>query len=336
MNKKIFITGVAGFLGSHVADRMIELGYDVVGVDNLVGGFKENINPKVTFFEDDCNNFERMKELMQGCDIVFHAACVAPDSYSLFAPHYITENTFGITISVLSAAAATGAKKFIYCSSMARYGKQPNIPYTEDMECMPSTPYGVAKLASEQVIKQICELNNMEYVILVPHNIVGPRQNYTDPYRNVASIMINRMLQGKQPIIYGDGEQKRSFSFIEDCIYCIERAIIQDNLNGEIINIGPDEDFVTINDLAKEIAKQLNFDLKPIYIKDRPNEVKLAYCSSNKARKLLNYQTSITFENGIKAMIDDIKQKGTKEFIYNYPLEINNSNTPETWKDQTI
>lgn len=336
MNKKIFITGVAGFLGSHVADRMIELGYEVVGVDNLVGGFMENVNPKVQFYKEDCINIEKMKELMRDCDIVFHAACTAPDGFSLFSPHYITQNTFGITTSVLSAAIDNNVKKFIYCSSMARYGKQPKIPYTEDMNCMPVTPYGTAKLASEQVVRQICKLNNINYTIIVPHNIIGPRQNYIDPYRNVASIMINRMLQNKQPIIYGNGEQKRCFSFIQDCIYCIEKVITQDNLNGEIINIGPDEEFITINQLAKEIAKELDFELNPVYVKKRPNEVKFAICSSDKARKLLNYKTKITFETGIKEMIDDIKKKGPKEFEYIYKLEINNENTPETWKNKII
>ena len=336
MNNKIFITGVAGFLGSHIADRMISLGYEVVGVDNLVGGFIENVNPKVKFYKEDCSDFEKMKEIMQGCDIVFHAACIAPDGYSLFSPYYITENTFGITMSVLSSAAANGVKKFIYCSSMARYGKQSIIPYTEDMECMPATPYGVAKFASEQIIKQICELNNIYYTILVPHNIIGPRQNYIDPYRNVAAIMINRIMQGKQPIIYGDGEQKRCFSFVQDCVYCIERTIIQDNLNGEIINIGPDEEFVTINELVKEIAKNFDFHLEPIYVKDRPNEIKLARCSSDKARRLLNYQTKMSFEDGIKEMIQDIKARGPQKFRYNYPLEIDNQNTPETWKKQIL
>lgn len=333
---KIFITGVAGFLGSHLADRMIELGYEVVGVDNLVGGFIENVNPKVKFFKADCNDFEKMKELIKGCDIVFHGACTAHDGFSLFAPHYITENTFGITMSVLSAATANRVKKFIYCSSMARYGRQPNIPYTENMECMPSTPYGVAKYASEMVIRQICELNDINYTILVPHNIIGPRQNYIDPYRNVAAIMINRMLQDKQPIIYGDGEQKRTFSFISDCIYCIERVVLQDNLNGEVINIGPDEEFVTVNELAKEIAKNLNFDLNPIYVADRPNEIKLAECSSEKARSLLGYKTKTSFAKGIKEMVQDISLKGTKDFRYNYEIEIDNEHTPETWKKREI
>ena len=334
--KRIFITGVAGFLGSHLADKMIENGYEVVGVDNLVGGFMENVNPKVIFYREDCNNVEKMKELMEGCDVIFHAACTAHDGFSLFTPYYITQNTFQITMSVLSAAASNNVKKFIYCSSMARYGTQPKIPYTEDMECIPSTPYGMAKLASEKIIKQICELNNINYTILVPHNIIGPRQNYTDPYRNVAAIMINRMLQNKQPVIYGDGEQKRTFSFVDDCIYCIERVIMQDDLNGEVINIGPDEEFVTINQLASEIAKNLNFELHPIYVNDRPNEVKYATCSSQKARRLLGYETKTTFAEGIRKMVEDIKGKGPKDFRYNYNIEINNEKTPETWKKKII
>lgn len=333
---KVFITGVAGFLGSHLADRLIDLGYEVVGVDNMVGGFKENINPKIEFHKEDCNDLEKMKEYMKDCDIVFHAACTAPDGFSVFSPFYITQNTFQNTMSVLSAAAQNKVKKFIYCSSMARYGSQPKLPYTEDMECMPVTPYGVAKYASEQVIKQICELNHINYTIIVPHNIMGPRQNYIDPYRNVAAIMINRMLKGEQPIIYGDGEQKRCFSYIGDCINCIEKVITNDNLNGEVINIGPDEEFVSINELAKEIASILKFDLKPIYVGDRPNEVKLATCSSDKARKLLGYQTKTTLREGLEEMVKDIKEKGTKDFIYNYEIEINNENTPNTWKDKMI
>ena len=333
---KVFITGVAGFLGSHLADRLIEKGYEVVGVDNLDGGFIENVNKKVEFYQEDCNNLEKMKEYMKDCNIVFHAACTAPDGFSFFAPHYITQNTFQITMSVLSAAIENKVDKFIYCSSMARYGSQPKIPYTEDLECFPVTPYAVGKYASELVIKQLCELNHIYYTILVPHNIYGPRQNYTDPYRNVAAIMINKMLKKEQPIIYGDGEQKRCFSYIDDCLSCIEKVMTSKKLNGEVINIGPDEEFVTINELAKEIANILDFDLKPIYVKDRPKEIKEATCSSDKARKLLGYKTKTPLHDGLEKMVEDIKEKGPKEFNYHYVIEINNENKPDTWKKETI
>lgn len=333
---RVFITGVAGFLGSHLADKLIEKGYEVVGVDNLKGGFIENVNPKVEFYKEDCINLNKMKKYMKNCDIVFHAACTAPDGFSFYSPFYITKNTFQITISVLTAAISNKVKKFIYCSSMARYGSQEKKPYTEDMECKPITPYAIAKYASELEIKQLCELNNIYYTIIVPHNIIGPRQNYIDPYRNVAAIMINRMLRGEQPIIFGDGNQKRTFSYIDDCLQCIEKVIEKDNLNGEVINIGPDEEFVSINELAKYIAEILKFDLKPIYVKDRPKEVKLATCSSNKARKLLGYKTKTNLKKALKIMVDDIRKRGPKEFSYNYKLEINNENTPDPWKNKLI
>lgn len=174
----------------------------------------------------------------------------------------------------------------------------------------------------------------MELVVAVPHNIIGPRQKYDDPYRNVASIMINLMLQGRQPIIYGDGTQKRCFSFVQDDIDCLKKLAFQDNVVGETINIGPDEEFVTINELAETIADLLDFDLKPIYMPGRPQEVKLATCSADKARRLLGYNTQYTLRQGLSEMIDYIKQKGTKKFRYHLDVEIVNDKTPETWKNK--
>ena len=329
---KIFITGVAGFLGSHLADRMLELGHDVVGVDNLIGGYLDNVNKKVEFHQVDCAEIDSMKKYSEGCDVVFHAACTAHDGLSVFSPYFITQNTFGITMSVLSAAIQNKVKKFVYCSSMSRYGYQDEVPFKEEMICNPQVPYAIAKYSSECVIEKLARLNGMEYVIVVPHNIIGPRQNYTDPYRNVASIMINRILQGKRPIIYGDGEQKRCFSFVGDVIYCIEKTITMNGLNGEVINIGPDEEYVTVNELAKVICNIIGVDFNPIYIPSRPLEVMYANCSSDKARRLLGYHTSTTLEDGLKQMVDYIKKRGVKEFVYErIPVEIQNENTPDNW-----
>lgn len=237
----------------------------MVGVDNLIGGYLDNVNKDVEFYIADCNDIDAMVKYMRGCDIVFHAACTAYDGLSVFSPAFVTQNTFQITMNVLSAAIQNKVKKFIYCSSMSRYGYQEKLPFTEDMICNPQVPYAIAKYASEMVISKLAPLNGLEYVIVVPHNIIGPRQNYTDPFRNVASIMINRMLQNKQPIIYGDGEHKRCFSFITDVLDCLEKIVELDNINGQVINIGPDEEFVTINELAKTIADIIGFRLEPIY-----------------------------------------------------------------------
>ena len=158
---------------------------------------------------------------------------------------------------------------------MARYGDQ-KTPFTEDMKPKPVDPYAISKVAAEEVLANLCEFNGIEWVIAVPHNIIGPRQKYDDPFRNVISIMLNRMLQSKAPIIYGDGKQKRCFSYIDDCLSCMIPMLDQKNLNKQIINIGPDEEFVTINKVAEICTNLTGVNLKPIYKKDRPREVKHA------------------------------------------------------------
>jgi UDP-glucose 4-epimerase len=171
-------------------------------------------------------------------------------------------------------------------------------------------------------------------VIAVPHNIIGPRQKYDDPYRNVASIMINLMLQGRQPIIYGDGTQVRCFSSIEDDVSCLIEFATNPLAVGEIFNIGPDEGSVTINELAELIAKKLNFDLKPIFMEGRPQEVKYATCSANKIRGTFGYKTSVTTEVAIEQMIDYIRDRGVRKFTYHLPVEIVSEKTPKTWSQK--
>ena len=332
--QKIFITGVAGFLGSHLAEHMLKDGHRVIGCDNLIGGYLDNVPPGVEFYSYDCSDREAMMKIIDGVDVVYHCACTAYEGLSVFSPHLVVKNTYEITTSVLSAAIANKVKRFIMCSSMARYGTQATSPFMEHMHPAPQDPYGIAKLAAEQTVINLCETHNMEYVIAVPHNIIGPRQKYDDPYRNVASIMINLMLQNRQPVIYGDGEQQRCFSFIDDVVNPLKILRASDSVVGEIINIGPDEELITINKLAKVIANQLNFDLNPIYMEDRPCEVKIATCSADKARKLLGYETKTNLEEGINSMIKYIKDRGVKPFRYHLDLEIVSDITPKTWRDK--
>lgn len=335
MTKTVFISGVAGFLGSHLADAFLAKGYKVIGCDNLIGGYLDNVSPEVEFYHYDCNFLNSMVKITKNVDIIYHCAATAYEGLSVFSPHFVNKNVYQITASLLSAAVQNNVKRFVYCSSMARYGTN-QVPFTENMIPNPQDPYGIAKYSGELLVKNICETHGMEYVIAVPHNIIGPRQKYDDPYRNVVSIMINRMLQGKQPIIYGDGEQKRCFSFVNDDIDCLMKMATQDNVVGEIINIGPDEEFVTINQLAQTLAKLMNFNLNPIYMPGRPQEVKLATCSADKARKLLGYETKYTLERGLQEMIDWIKERGPKPFKYHIDLEIVNDKCPRTWKDRLM
>ena len=332
---KILVTGAAGFLGSHLAEQLANLGHDVLGIDNMIGGYKDNVPKNIDFHNIDCCDFEKVKIIMSKVDIVYHCAATAHEGLSVFSPYAITRNNYLASVSIFSAAINHKVKRIIFCSSMARYGEQ-QTPFLESMKAAPVDPYAISKVAAEDVLINLCELNNIEWVIAVPHNIIGPRQKYNDPFRNVVSIMINRMLQGKAPIIYGNGEQKRCFSYIDDCLSCLIPMLDQENLNKQIINIGPDEEFVTINQIAEICSNISGANLPPIYKPGRPKEVKHATCSADKARKLLNYKTSVTLKEGIQKTFEYIKKRGTLPFDYNIEIEINNELTPKTWTKKEI
>jgi UDP-glucose 4-epimerase len=301
----------------------------------MIGGDLHNLPEGIEFQDADCCDVEKMKQMLTGVDLVYHCAAIATEGLSVFSPAIIAKHVYENTAGLLAGAASRRVKRFVYCSSMARYGSG-NPPFTEDQRANPEDPYGIAKYAGELLVANVAATHGMEYVIAVPHNIIGPRQKYDDPYRNVASIMINRMLQGKQPIIYGDGEQVRCFSFVQDCVDPLVKMGTEPGLSGEIINIGPDEEAVTINELATILARLLSFDLKPIYVASRPKEVKDARCSADKARRLLGYRTRVSLEEGLRSMIDWIREHGTKPFEYHLPIEIDSPLVPATWRDRLL
>jgi UDP-glucose 4-epimerase len=335
VTRTVFITGIAGFLGSHLADEFLERGYEVVGNDNMVGGYEANIPTEAEFHHVDCNDVDQMQTAMEGADIVYHTAALAYEGLSVFAPARINESIYQATSATLAAAAQNDVDRFVYCSSMSRYGAS-DPPFTEDMDPSPQDPYAVSKAAAEEMVELMAEVHGFEYVIAIPHNIIGPRQKFNDPFRNVAAIFINRMLQGKQPIIYGDGEQKRCFTFIQDNVRPLRKLATYDNVTGEVINIVPDDEFITINTLAETIADIIDFDLDPIYKPDRPQEVKLANCSADKARDLLNYETQYTLRDGLQEMVEYIDEVGPREFEYHLDLEIVEEATPGAWANELI
>lgn len=332
---KIFITGIAGFLGSHLADRFIELGHKVIGNDTLIGGYEDNVNPRAVLYKVDCCDRSAMLSLMKDIDVVVHAAATAHEGLSVFSPDFITRNVFQASVSTISAAIENNVKRFVYCSSMARYGNQIS-PFTEDMMSKPVDPYGIAKVAGEDILKVLGDTHGMEWNIAVPHNIVGPRQRYDDPFRNVMSIMINRNLQGNPSIIYGDGEQTRCFSYIDDCVNCLEKMALDPKVVNQIINIGPDEGEITIKELSRMISNETGCNLEPIHMPDRPREVKHAICNSDKARTLLSYETKTDLRTAIKHTVDYVNTRGVRPFVYNFPLEIINEKTPKTWSNKLI
>jgi UDP-glucose 4-epimerase len=213
---------------------------------------------------------------------------------------------------------------------MARYGANP-VPFTEDQQPHPQDPYGIGKYASELILQSLADVHDIEWVVAVPHNIIGPRQKYDDPFRNVAAIFINMMLQGRQPYIYGDGSQMRCFSFIDDAIGPLCLMATAPHANREVINIGPDDEFITVSDLAHTIASLLNFKLEAQFTRGRPKEVHLANCSAEKAKRLLGYRPKVRLEEGLLSMIEYMRRRGPRPFNYHLNIEIENSKIPETW-----
>lgn len=326
---RVFISGIAGFLGAHLAEKFLDEGHQVIGVDSLIGGYPDNVPDGARFYIRDLVK-DSVEDLLTDVDLVIHAACTPYEGLSVFSPALVVSNTTQATTELLSQAIKQKVKKFVYLSSMARYGTIPT-PYTEDQEPCPQDPYGIAKLASERLVQNLCDTHGMDWVILVPHNIIGPKQKYDDPFRNVASIMTNRLLQGKPPIIYGDGTQTRCFSFIEDVVEPLYVACQTPEAVGQIINIGPDEEAVTINELAERLQAIIGTNFEPTYTGGRPQEVKIALCSSDKARQLLGYKTSTTLDQGLTTLVEWIKGRGVKDFEYHLPIEIQSERLPATW-----
>jgi UDP-glucose 4-epimerase len=334
--KHVFITGIAGFLGGHLAERLLELGYTVSGNDTLFGGYRDNVPSGAVFFEIDCCDTAEMREILKGVDIVVHTAAAAHEGLSVFSPALITRDNMQASASTFSAAIANGVQRIVYCSSMARYGTN-DVPFTEDMEPRPQDPYAISKVAGENLLKFLAGVHEFEYAVAIPHNIVGKRQKYDDPVRNVAAIMINLMLQGRQPFIYGDGEQKRSFSPVEDVVDCLVKLAVDPGMDGMVVNVGPDSGYITINELTTRIARLVGFEpLEPIYVPGRPCEVRYASCSSDLAREKLGFVDSGNLDASLLEIINWIRERGARPFDYHIELEILTDKTPETWKNRLM
>lgn len=339
---KVLITGAAGFLGSHLAERLLADGHEVLGVaDNLLGGRRENLPADLGphLAQIDCCDLEKMTHAMGGVEVVFHLAAAPHEGLSVFSPTLVTRNTYQATVATATAAIRNGVRRFVFTSSMARYGK-PRInfnggarPFDEDDRPMPVDPYGVAKVAAEQTLNILGKAHGMEVVTIVPHNVYGPRQRYNDPFRNVVGIFMNLMLMGRQPIIYGDGQQMRSFTYVDDFIEPTARAAFApvQNVDGQVFNVGPDDRPVSVLRLAQVIAEALDFKLEPVFKPDRPCEVKKAWPSAAKAKRMLGVEAKVPLEEGVRRMACWMKEQGPRDFLYHLPLEIVNASTPETW-----
>lgn len=335
---KVFITGIQGLLGSSLAKTLaLSNRYEVSGIDNGIGGVESNLEgwDNIEVIRGDITNTALVKQLTKGVDVVFHAAALPYEGLSVFSPTITAQSIVTGTLSIASACLANNVRLLINCSSMARYGDQ-IPPFTEDMPTKPVDPYGLAKVQAEQHLALLSKLHGLNYVTLVPHNVIGVGQRYYDPFRNVAGIMISRTLQNKPIVVYGDGLQKRSFSNVNDCMDAVIRIIESDrNLCGNVYNIGPDHNEITILELAKLVSDTVGTPLSLEHYPDRPVEVKNAYCSSDKIKQEFNYAAVVPIETTISQMVEWIRPR-VRPFEYHLPLEFTTPTTPKTWMNQLI
>lgn len=322
---KVIITGGKGFIGSHLTDRLINNGFDVTVLDDDSGG--DNINPKARYLRLDCRNERAVDSAfnMVKPDIVYHLAANAAENKAQFSPIDVTSRNYDAFIKVLTPFIKYGGKRFIFTSSIAVYGRIP-IPFNEADTLKPKDLYGITKLAAEKTLEIMSLVHKFEFVTLRFHNVYGPRQNMTDPYRNVVTIFMNAIMNKKPIYIYGDGEQKRGFTYIDDIVDALDKSIFC-NVKNRAFNIGTDT-ITTLNQLAIEIG----YKGKPIYLPERPQEVKVAIADHMKAKLYLGYRDKTSLKIGLEKTWEWAKAMGPQKPIYT-PLEINSDIAPANWKE---
>ena len=312
IGSKALVTGAAGFIGSHVAKDCAQLGFEVVAVDDLSGGFRKNLPEAVRFIVGDLKNATFVSELMatEKFDVVYHLAAYAAEGLSHFIRNYNYQNSLVATTNLITQSVRVGTvNKFVFTSSIAVYGSG-RTPMIEDMQPLPEDPYGISKLACEYDLKAAYEMFGLKYVIFRPHNVYGPGQNMYDKYRNVVGIFLNQLQAGKHLTVFGDGSQTRKFSYISDVSFPIALSGILPHVENEIFNVGGDI-ATTVNELA-QVTKEAWGDPEAVTIHlDARNEVKHAESDHHKLNCFFpGLPKPVGLREGMRQMVDWAKNVG--------------------------
>ena len=313
MNKTVLITGVAGLLGSRLADWIVENKpeYKIIGVDDLSGGYKENINKKVTFWQMDLVNHP-IENIFESYDIdyVFHFAAYAAEGLSPFIRTYNYKNNLISTTRIINECIKYNVKRLVFTSSLAVYGHGTDGFFEENQIPSPIDPYGVAKYACEMDIKIAGEQHGLDWCIIRPHNVYGIKQNIWDKYRNVLGIWMYQHLNGEDMTIFGDGTQTRAFSFIDDSIEPLWNSAIRKEASKQIINLGGIEE-VSIKD-ASSILRKVIGSGKITHLEAR-HEVKHSIPTYQKSIDILNFKYKTSMQEGLTQMWEWAKNQPTRE-----------------------
>lgn len=309
--KRFVVTGGAGFIGSNAILELVRNNNEVIAIDNLSTGNMRNLSEvesQISFVNGDIRNLELLKEHIQGADYILHYAALASVPHSVKDPIAANQNNIDGTLNVLLAARDAGVKRIIYISSSAIYGNSPAMPKTEDMNPEPMTPYAITKLVGEQYCKIFYDLYGLKTVSLRYFNVFGPHQDQNSQYADVIPKFISAMLKNEQPIIYGNGEQSRDFTYVQNNIDATLLACSIKAAAGKVFNIAGGK-AITLNELVEILNKILNSEIKPKYAQPRPGDIMHSIADISPAQKVLGFKPKYGFEYGLQKTIEWFKGK---------------------------
>jgi UDP-glucose 4-epimerase len=309
---KSLVTGGAGFIGAHVTNELVRMGHQVVVLDDLSGGFSENVNPEAIFTKGSVTDVALVEKLFKEhhFDYIYHLAAYAAEGLSHFIKRFNYTNNLIGSVNLINESVRYKVKCFVFTSSIAVYGKG-QLPMTEDMIPTPEDSYGISKLAVEMELKCTHEMFGLNYIVFRPHNVYGEYQNIGDKYRNVVGIFMNQLMQGKSLSVFGDGTQTRAFSYIGDVAPYIAKSVNVPEAYNEVFNIGADQAF-TVKELANTVQEVIGITGKIRYL-DARNEVAHAYSDHSKAKKVFKQTGMISLKEGLQKMADWVKTNGVRK-----------------------
>ncbi|MDB6023622.1 MAG: UDP-glucose 4-epimerase [Pedosphaera sp.] len=326
---KSLVTGGAGFIGSHVASYCRDLGHEVTVLDDLSGGFCDQVPEGVGFVEGSVTDHELVARLFEQrhFDYVYHLAAYAAEGLSHFIRRFNYTNNLIGSVNLINAAVKHEVKCFVFTSSIAVYGAG-QLPMTETMTPQPEDPYGISKYAVELDLAAAHEMFGLNYIIFRPHNVYGENQNIGDKYRNVIGIFMNQILRGEPMTIFGDGTQTRAFSHIDDLAPHIARSVNNPQAFNQVLNIGADKPY-TVNELSRVVAAAFGTKLGVRHLPPR-NEVQHAYASHEKAGRLFGIHAGVSLEKGVNRMAEWARKVGARQSAVFKDIEVR-KNLPASW-----
>ena len=305
--KKTLVTGGAGFIGSHIVDRLLNDGHEVIVLDDFSTGHRSNLteHKALTVVEGDISNFDTVKQCMQGIDWIFHKAAVASVPRTVNDPIGSTAVNYQGTLHLLEAARHNKVQRMVFASSAALYGDEPTLPKVETMCPVTLSPYAVDKLASEFACGMYTKLYGVETVCLRYFNVYGPRQDPSSPYSGVISIFTDKLKNKQTPIIFGDGEQTRDFVFVSDVVEANMKAITAEKGVGEYYNIAT-ANKITLNNLLKTLCDIYDIEFNVNYGDVRPGDIKESYAVIDKAISKLKWKPAVELSQGLKLLCESL------------------------------